>query len=200
VILRWADPSSRESYRVCVCVCVSLSVINCKNHPLNVRSLGGIGRTKICLEFFAEKSIDFFLVGEVLNKVWKFYTWMQIYGHNKMDPITVVTLTVTHTQTLSCNGSSWNRVRFSEDQFLLCWAFTYRLSWNQFSLTSRAIVDSILNNAQQEGTILESKSRFTICVVQFVNHRCFKWMWSNDISERKSELNHLTRKITKFKT
>lgn len=45
---------------------------------------------------------------------------MQIYGHNKMDPITVVTLTVTQTQTLSYNGSSWNKVRISEDQFLLC--------------------------------------------------------------------------------
>jgi len=59
---------------------------------------------------------------------------MQIYGHNKMGPITVVELTVYHTPTLSCNGSSWNKVRFSEDHFLLCWTFTYRRSWNQFSL------------------------------------------------------------------
>jgi len=55
---------------------------------------------KLAYNFSEKKGIYFFFSRRGFKKNSEnFYTWMQICGHNKTDPITVVTLTAHHTQT-----------------------------------------------------------------------------------------------------
>jgi hypothetical protein len=86
----------------------------------------------------AEKCTTSLGIWQLTNKLCQNVTYRHEFTVSKKKPIILAALIAHHTPTLtSWNGTSYLKVRFSADRYLLLWALAYPVRWNQASLLNR---------------------------------------------------------------